>query len=228
MTPIHSPWSCAVPALLIILALPASAQQQQQAHAKKLYCWNQNGQRICSDALPPEAVNQARDEFNATSGMRSAEVGRALSSEERAAAAADAAQQRADQAALETRKRTDQAMLLSFQTEDELRRVFSERADIVDNNIQTSRYNVDSLRQGLVEVLANAGAQELAGQKVANNLAEDVQRRHHALVQQMRIQKDLEQQRLSLDEEIKDTVQRYRAAKGNGPQAEPATALSGG
>ncbi|WP_045739035.1 hypothetical protein [Xanthomonas sp. MUS 060] len=226
--PMHSPWSCAVPALLTLFALSASAQQQTQTHPKKLYCWNQNGQRMCSDALPPEAVNQARDEFNATSGMRSAEVGRALSNEERATAAADAAQQRADQAALETRKRTDQAMLLSFQTEDELRRVFSERAGIVDNNIQTSRYNLDSLRQGLVEVLANVGAQELAGHTVAHNLAEDVQRRHRALVQQMRIQEDLEQQRLSLDEEIKDTVQRYRAAKGNGPQTEPATTTSGG
>src|SRR5687768_7005461 len=99
--PIQQRWGRALPALLVLLALPAAAQP---APSKKLYCWNQGGQRVCSDALPPEAVNQARDEFNAKSGLRSGVVGRALSAEERAAAAADAAQQRADQAALETRK----------------------------------------------------------------------------------------------------------------------------
>ncbi|MBB5878603.1 hypothetical protein [Xanthomonas sp. 3498] len=212
-----------LPAVLALLALPVAAQQAS-APSKKLYCWNQGGQRTCSDALPPEAVNQARDEFNATSGMRSAEVGRALNAEERAAAAADAAQQRADQAALETRKRTDQAMLLSYQTEDELRRVFAERIGIVDNNIQTARYNVESLRQGLIGLLSGAGARELAGQSVPAKTADDVQQRHRALLWQLRMQKNFEQQRLGLDQEIEDVLQRYRAARGNGPAPSATTA----
>lgn len=214
-----------LPAVLALLALPAAAQQAS-APSKKLYCWNQGGQRTCSDALPPEAVNQARDEFNATSGIRSAAVGRALNAEERAAAAADAAQQRADQAALETRKRTDQAMLLSYQTEDELRRVFAERIGIVDNNINTARYNVDSLRQGLVGLLSSAGARELTGQSVPAKTADDVQQRHRALLWQLRMQKNFEQQRLGLDQEIEDVLQRYRAARGNGPA--PAATTAGG
>ncbi len=63
------------------MAAPAGAQDRPAA--KKLYCWNQNGARVCSDTLPPEAVNQARDEFNVKSGMRSAEVQRAMSSNAR-------------------------------------------------------------------------------------------------------------------------------------------------
>ncbi|HBK46726.1 MAG TPA: hypothetical protein DDZ67_09900 [Xanthomonadaceae bacterium] len=198
------------------------AQKSGQAASKKtLYCWDHNGQRICSDTLPPEAVNQARDEFNARSGLRSAEVERALNADERAAAAATEAQRKADEAAEQTRKRTDQAMLLSFQSEDELRRVFNERIGIIDNNIHTARYNVTSLREGLVSQLRSAGDRELGGQKVADKLAGEIQQRHRELLWQQRLQASFERQRAELDGEIEDILQRYRAMKGT-PAAPPA------
>lgn len=86
--------------LLAVPLLPAQAQKRAaDAAPKKLYCWNKGSERICSDALPQEAVNSAREEFNLRSGMRSGEVQRALTDEERADAAAQAAQQRLDLAA---------------------------------------------------------------------------------------------------------------------------------
>lgn len=208
-------------ALLAGLAAGASAQDKSAAGNKKLYCWNQNGQRICSDTLPPEAVNQARDEFNARSGLRSAEVERALNAEERAAALADAAQRRADEAAEQTRKRTDQAMLMSYQSEDDLRRVFGERSTIVDNNVRTARYNVASLREGLVTLLRSAGERELAGQKVNDKLAGDIRQRHAELVRQQQLQAGFEQQRRELESEIEQALQRYRALKGPSAAAPP-------
>jgi hypothetical protein len=204
----------------------APAQNSQAGSNKKLYCWNQNGQRICSDTLPPEAVNQARDEFNAKSGLRSAEIERALSADERAAAAAVEAQHRADEAAQQTRKRTDQAMLMSYQTEDDLRRVFSERTNIIDNNVRTARYNVTSLREGLVTLLRSAGERELAGQKINDKLAGNIRQRHTELVGQQRLQASFEQQRRDLDGEIDNTLQRYRALKAANPG--PAAALPTG
>jgi hypothetical protein len=72
--------------------------------------------------------------------------------------ALDAAQQ-ADTAAADTRRRTEQAMLTSYQSEDELRRVFTERAAMLDNNVRTARYNVASLRAGLTGQLGSAGDQ---------------------------------------------------------------------
>jgi hypothetical protein len=209
-------------AALTMLALPAAAQKQadpQAAAKKKLYCWNQNGQRICSDTLPADAINQARDEFSARSGTRSAEVGRAMSAEERAAAAAEQAQRQADQAAEETRKRTDQAMLLSFQSEDELRRVFTERTNIIENNVHTARYNVTSLREGLVTLLRAAGDRDLGGQKISDKMAADIQQRHRELLWQQRLQANFEQQRVDLEVEIEQILQRFRAVKGT-----PATA----
>ena len=80
--------------------------------AKKLYCWNENGQRVCSDALPADAVNRARDEISAKSGLRTAEVERALTDEERAQLAEVEIQRKVDQATADTRRRTDQALSL--------------------------------------------------------------------------------------------------------------------
>lgn len=204
-----------------VLALPVQAQPKKNSKApatpKKLYCWDQNGQRVCSDTLPSDALNRARDEINANSGTRSAAIDRALSPEERAAAVAAAAQAQADLAAEQTRKRTEQALLTTFQSEDELRRVFAERTALIDNNVQTARYNVTSLRDGLITLLREAGNRELAGQKVADKLAKDIQVRHRELLWQQRLQASFERQRAELDGEIEQIIARYRDMKAPQP-----------
>lgn len=217
-------------AALCVLFAPQAWAQKADVPAKKLYCWNQNGQRVCSDALPAEAVNHARQEISAKSGMRTAEVQRAMTEEERAMAASEDVQRRVDLAAAETRRRTDQAMLLSYPNEDELRRVFTERTAIVDNSIRTSRFNVASLREGLVTLLRTAGDRELAGQPVAADMADNIRRRHTELLRQRRLQSSFELQRQELDLEISEIMRRYREMKGiDGPaEAKPAAVASSG
>lgn len=214
MMPNMSKTSAVALLLLTMLALPALAQKKPEASSKKLYCWDEGGRRICSDTLPPEAINSARDEFNAASGLRSGEVQRALSAEERADAAIEEAQRRVDQAALDTRRRTEQAMLTTYESEEELRRVFNERIGIVDNNIEAARYNVVSLRDALTNQLRSAGDRELAGQQVAEKQVEEIRQRHRELLAQQRMQASFEQQRRSLDVDIEETVARYRLLKG--------------
>lgn len=211
--------------VLAALAAPALAQNKPADAGKKLYCWdNARGERICSDTLPPEAVNSARQEFNARSGLRSAEVQRALTVEERADAELAAAQAQVDAAAVETRRRTEQAMLSTYGSEDALRRVFNERAAIVDNNIKTAIYNVGSLREALATQLSTAGDRELAGQKVTDKQAGDIRQRHTELLAQLRLQAAFEQQRKALDVEIAETLARYRELKGIAAPADAAGA----
>ena len=205
-----------------VLALPTLAQNKPADTGKKLYCWDEGGKRTCSDTLPPEALNNAREEFNARSGLRSAEVQRALTAEERADAALAAAQAQVDAAAAETRKRTEQAMLATYGSEDALRRVFNERAAIVDNNIRTAIYNVGSLREALATQLSVAGDRELAGQKVTDKQAQDIRQRHTELLAQLRLQAAFEQQRKALDVEIAETLARYRELKGTAAAADAA------
>lgn len=213
-------------AVCAVLA-PVAVAQKSAPPAKKLYCWNENGQRVCSDALPADAVNRAREEINARSGLRTGGVDRAMSEEERALAASDEQQRQADQAAADTRRRTEQALLSSYQSEDELRRVFNERTGIVDNSIRTARYNVTSLREGLVSLLRTASDQELAGKPVAPKIADSISGRHRELQRQRLLQASFERQRVELDVEITDILRRYRELKGIQPAAaDPATAIA--
>lgn len=208
-----------IPLMLAACLLAPSLLAQDKAPAKKLFCWEEKGQRVCSDALPAEAVNAAREEISATSGLRTGGVGRAMTEEERAQAAIESQQRQMDAAAAETRRRTDAAMLLSYRDENDLRRVFNERIAIVDNNVRTARYNTVSLRDGLVSLLQTAGNQELAGRPVAAELAANIRQRHAELVRTRRLQHSFETQRAALDVEITDIMQRYRAMKGISPDA---------
>ncbi|MDX3931395.1 MAG: hypothetical protein QHC77_05615 [Stenotrophomonas sp.] len=214
-----------IAALLLAAPCVAGAQQSRrpagsaEAQAKKLYCWNEGSERICSDALPADAVNNAREEFSARSGLRSGQVQRALNEDERADAAAAEAQARLDEMALQTRQRTEQAMLSTYSSEADLRRVFSERVGILDNNINTARYNVASLRDALFTALADAGDNELAGRPVGEKPAATIRKRHGELLAQQRMQATFERQRVELDAEIEETVQRFRLLKGVTPEA---------
>ena len=215
-------------ALMLLAIVPALAQNKPADTGKKLYCWDEGGKRTCSDTLPPEAVNAARDEFNARSGLRSAEVERALTAEDRADAALAAAQAQVDAAAAETRKRTEQAMLATYGSEDALRRVFNERAAIVDNNIKTAAYNVASLREALATQLQVAGNKELSGKKVADKEVADIRQRHDELQAQLRLQAAFEHQRKALEVEIAESLARYRELKGIAPAESGASAAPQG
>ena len=213
MTPVNTTMLGSVlVALAAGLALPVAAQDKSGA-GKKLYCWTQNGQRTCADSLPPEAMAAAREEISVESGMRTGAVQRALTDEERAEQAEAEARRRTEALAAETRRQTDQAMLTSFQTEEELRRVFTERVGLVDNSINTSRYNVSSLRDGLVTLLRSAGERELSGKPVPEKVATDIRVRHAQLRYHTALQASFERQRAELDVEIADIIRRYRDLK---------------
>lgn len=217
----------------LLVAVPLASAQSNRGNkpaaappaAKKLFCWEEKGQRVCSDALPADAVNVARDEISASSGLRTGGVDRAMTDEERAQAAIDAQQQLIDAAAADMRRRTDAAMLLSYRSEDELRRVFNERTAIVDNNVRTARYNTVSLREGLISLLQTAGDSELAGRPVRKEVAASIHQRHAELVRTRRLQQSFETQRAELDVEIADILQRFRAMKGISPEQAEEDAL---
>lgn len=215
-----------VPAVLftgLLLAVPFAVPAQSRDPGKvekKLYCWNEGKERICSDSLPADAVNHAREEFNAKSGLRNAQVQRALTDAERAEASTAAAQQQLDLMAVQTRQRTEQAMLSTYGSEDDLRRVFAERQEVLDNNLKTAEYNVASMRESLVALLSAAGDRELGGAPVAEKQAEAIRQRHAQLQSQQRLQAGFAQQQQALKAEIESTLQRYRELKGLAPASQ--------
>jgi len=191
------------------VAAPPSANT-----GKKLYCWTDaGGHKICGDALPAEAADRARTEISAKSGMRTGEVARALSAEERAAAATAAEQAEAQAAAEAARQRRDLAMVESYATEADLRRAYGERISLLDSTIMASQLGVANLRLSLTSLLDQASDLELAGKPVPGPLLGTVRGQHAELQKQQRILVQQQQDRGALDGEFTDAVARYRALK---------------
>lgn len=218
----------ALPLLLAAGASAVAAQagaQDKPGAQKKLYCWNENGRKVCGDALPPEQAANARVEFSARSGRTLDRVERALTPEERRAAE-DAARQARLQADSEAaRVRRDLAMVESYATEADLRRAFGERIVLVEESIKTSVLGEANLRRGLVSLLDRAANLELGGKPVPRPLQEDIVRRHADLGRQRQILADQRADRMALDAELADTLRRYHELKAAADGA-PAPAVA--
>jgi hypothetical protein len=188
-------------ALALLGSGPAVAQ-------KKLYCWNENGKKVCGDALP------------ASSGLRTGQVSRALTDAERSAAAvaADAARRQAEAAAMEQRR--DSAMVESYVTESDLRRAYGERTELLDETLKASTLGLSNLRLSLLSLLRQAADRELAGEPVPKRLASSIRNQHDELLRQQQILASQRLDRAALDAELADALQRYRKLKAPPDQAE--------
>ena len=196
----------------------AAAAAQDKAATGKLYCWNEGGQRVCSDRLPPEQAAGARTEISNKSGRTLDRVDRALTDEERAAQASEAEIAKRDAESEAARMRRELAMVESYATENDLMRAFNERIALVDAGIKTSQLSEANLRRGLVGLLQQASNLELAGKPVPKPLHEKVLARHAELGKQAQVLQQQLADRAALDVQLTETVARYRELKADAAQ----------
>ena len=191
---------------------------------KKVYCWNENGKKVCGDALPAEAADSARTEISAKSGLKTGQVSRALTEAERSAAAlaADVARRQAEAEAMAQRR--DLAMVESYMTEADLRRAYGERTELLDETLKASRLGLSNLRLSLLSLLRQAGDKELGGEVVPKPLADSIRSQHDELLRQQQMLAVQEKDRAALDVELNDAVARYRALKAPAGGKAPAPA----
>lgn len=203
-----------VVAALAVLPAPLWAQRSQpQKVEKKLYCWEQNGARVCGDALPPGAVDLARTELSVRTGLPLGRVDEQLTPEQRSAAEQAAREAAIAANAEAARQRRELAMVESYDTEDALRAAFGDRIILVDEGLKTSRMSIANLRQSLVSLLRQANDLELQGQPVRKGLADSIQSQHADLLRQQAIMRQQQAERASLDAELEQAVERYHALK---------------
>jgi hypothetical protein len=205
---------------VLALALLASlaAQADAQNKPKKLYCWEENGRKVCGDALPAEAAGSSRTEFNSSSGMRTGQVAAALTAEQRAAADAAAALAAAQAETAAARLRREMAMVESYATEDELRKAFQERIDLLDETLKASNLGVVGLRQSLIALLRQSGELELSGKSVPKISRDNIASQHIELLRRERLYAQQQVERAQLDQELASVLARYREIK-QGKQA---------
>jgi hypothetical protein len=212
----------ATTAVLLALATTTAAAQEK---GKKLYCWNQHGHKVCGDALPPEAAESARTEISEKSGLQTGQVARALTAEERAAAASASEQARLAADAEAARQRRDMAMVESYDSEADLRDAYGERINLVDASLKTTQLDETNLRHSLVGKLGQASDLELSGKPVPPAIVANVQNLHAQLAQLLRIAEQQRQDRKALDVELNDAVARYRALKHPATGTEPVASV---
>lgn len=217
MKKLYAPLALAWIATLLVAPVSAGAagkqNPQQEAGKKKLYCWNEAGRKVCGDALPASATDSARTEFSPKSGMPTAKVSRALTPEERAAAAAQARLTEQSQFQARAQRMREHAMAESYATEADLRRAFGERMDLLDDTIKAAQLSIGGLRQSLISLLRQAGEAELAGKPVPSNLNGTIQSQHTELMRQQAMLVNHRQDRSAIDAELAHALETYRGLK---------------
>ena len=219
----------AVAVLAALLAAGAAVAQKKDG--PKLYRWvDKEGKVHFDQALPPEAVQQARTEFNTETGRTLAKVDRALSQEERdALAAAQAAAAQAAQAEAE-QKRQEDIMMASYSTEMDLRRAYGERIGLLRMTIESTDVSIRSLGENLGEILSQASDTELAGRRVLEDRAKTIREIHAEKTKQQGLQANRRSELAALNQEFARMLARYRELRGTtgasaaAPAATPAAA----
>jgi hypothetical protein len=205
-------------------AIASGAAFSQVKPKGKLYRWvDKEGKVHYDDALPPEAVNQARTEFNTKSGMQTAQVDRALTDAERAQQAQAAADAAAAAAKAEEQKHQEEVMLATYSNENDLRRAYGERITLLKTTVESTEVSIQNVRENLAMMLQQASDSELGGHKVTPERLKSIQELH---AEHLRQQQFLSNRRLELDSlngEFARVLARYRELK-NPAQPAPAAA----
>ena len=203
--------------LLIVIALlistPVWAAPKTDKVAKKIYCWEENGQKRCGDVLPSEAVEHARTERSAKTGTVTREVERPPTPEEIAAQKAreDEANQLAEQTK-QAQRRTD-VLLSTYPTEQDLLQSFAEREQEIVSAIQSMQKAQKPLHKDLVDRLSLIGNLELSNKTPsAKQIEAMVKARQQYLSSQESI-KILQNDIVLLKKEQDTTLNVYRQAK---------------
>ena len=202
-------------ALATMMAV-APAMAQKAPAGKKIYCWDQRGEKVCSDSLPASAVDSARTEFS-PSGIPTAQVERAKTDEERVIAEMEAKRREQAQWSDAERERRERAMVVSFASEADLERNFAHRIDLIDSGIKTSRLGVEGARRSLLNLLQRASEAELESKPVPKALADRIASQHDALRHHQRLMERQLQERGTIDQEMASALERYRELKAVNP-----------
>lgn len=193
---------------LVVFAAGAGAQENAK---KKLYRWvDKQGNVHYDDALPPEAVNQARQEFSAKDGSAAGSVDRMLTPEEQAAREAEEKLAAQEVERIAQQKFTDQAMFATYQNETDLRRAYDTRINVLKQALESTDAGLKSLRATIATVLVQASEAELNNRPVDEKRANTVRDLHIQMLSQKTAQAKRQADILTLDAEFQRMLTRFQ------------------
>ena len=211
---------CLALAAAMLVAGIASAQDK----GPKLYRWvDKQGKVHYDQALPPEAVDQARREFSAKTGTAVGSVDRALTPEERAQIEADAKAAAEAAVAANEQKRLEDIMMASYLTEQDMRRAYGERISLLKMTIESTDISIKSLRENMATLLQQASDTELDNRRVLDDRVQTLRELHSEKVKQQNLQATRRTDLAALNAEFARMLARYRQLRGAATAPAPAT-----
>lgn len=213
----RKPLFLALAAAMLVAGI-ASAQEK----GPKLYRWvDKQGKVHYDQALPPEAVGQARREFSAKTGTAVGSVDRALTPEERAQLEAEAKAAAEAAVGANEQKRLEDIMMASYLTEQDMRRAYGERISLLTMTIESTDISIKSLRENLATVLQQASDTELDNRRVLDDRVQTLRGLRAEKVKQQNLQASRRADLAALSAEFARMLARYRELRS--PAAAPAT-----
>ena len=180
------------------------------ADAQKLYRWvDKDGKVHYSDHVPPEAVEQARDELN-TRGRKVGEVERALTPEEIVERDAQLKLEAEQAAAAEAQAKRDHVLLSSYDNVEALERAYTERFDLLEQSLVTARMGIEHQEKSLADLLEHGASLERAGKPVPPAIAQSIAMARRQVQEQRSYMERREAEKAMLQQEYDETLARYR------------------
>ena len=218
--------------LFAALAIALSAQAAKPTKPKKgptvpkkIYCWDEKGTRVCGDALPASAVNNARTEINGQTGLATRQVDRVLTPEEQAAAALAAQQALAQQQQQAELLQHQQQLVMAYANEAELNRAYDEKEAAAKKVMGETSKNISSLRGALIQKLEYATESEMGKKSVSAKSAQSILDLH----QQVRLQEaNLARQQMGLTQLQQERASNLALFKATMAQRQAASTLPQG
>lgn len=155
---------------------PPAKSTKAGAVAKKIYCWEEAGKKVCGDNMPASAVNSARTEINSRTGIVTRSVDRVLTHDEVAAIEAQkkATTEQAEQQ--QTQIQQGQLLLMAYPSEQSLIMSFDERiATVKHSNVEAIKLKKEA-QAVLVDRLEALSGLEMAGKPITNTALESLAR----------------------------------------------------
>ncbi len=181
--------------------------------AHNRYKWTDGeGNLHYTDALPPEAVKYGY-EVVSPQGVVIKHVDRPKTAEERAAAKAELAKAQAAKDAAETRAHTDQQLLAAYPTEDDLKRAQHQQQDMLEQNLNSARVNLQSQERLLADLLGHAAELDSSGKPVSPALAKRISDSRKQVEDQRAYIARKEGERDQTVAKFDDDIAHYRALK---------------
>ena len=202
-------WTSTLIAAALAVGAATAASAQPKPSEKKLYCWDEGGRRICSDALPASAIGRQRTEFDQRTGTAVRQVARALTAEESARAAIEEEAQKIEA----QRRRREMAMVASYETEEDLKRAFGNRLELIEESLKGSALALTNLHASLISLLRQANESELQSKPVGKLVREKIQNQHAELQALRALKQRQETEREMLNAEFQAAMSRYRTLK---------------